>query len=108
MLFKDLTEKDIEDVETAVRQRLLLNLKSKKHFDESESNMIKYFGDIYASSPDQFKFQLGDKKIIRIMHSYVKEAFNSGCYSMSRESKLKTETSSKNKHAQRMYLLFSK
>lgn len=113
MLFKDLTEKDIEDVETTVRQRLLLNLKSKKQFDVSESNMIKYFGDIYYSSPDHFKFQLGDRKIIRLMQSHIKEAFSSGCYFISSESKLKKEASSKNEQqmsadAQRTYFFLNK
>lgn len=60
-LFQDLSDDDIEEVETFVRERLLTILKSRKNFEQTGNNMIKYFSNEFASCPDHFQFQIGDK-----------------------------------------------
>lgn len=60
------------EVEKFVRERLLTVLKSKKDFRATESFMIEFFGEHFASCPNEFKFQIGDKKLIRLIISHVK------------------------------------
>lgn len=77
-MFEQLTDEDIDEVQRFVRERFLTILKSRKTFDESESNMTKYFGPEFASCPDQFKFQIGDLKLIKIIQSHVKKELQEG------------------------------
>lgn len=49
VIFKDLTDDDILEVQKFVRERLLIILKSRKGFHTTESELIKYFGENYAS-----------------------------------------------------------
>lgn len=78
ILFKDISADDILEVENFVREKLMTVLKSKKHFDTSESNMVHFFGETFASNPSHFKFLIGDKKLINIMVSYVKKTVDEG------------------------------
>lgn len=86
VMFHDLSDSDITEIETFVRERLFSILKTKANFNETESNMAKYFSMEYASCPDQFKFQIGDKKLIRMAQTYVKEE-------VAKKSDLKTNDS---------------
>lgn len=77
-MLQSINAEDILEVEKFVSGRLLAILKSKESFDESEQNMTKYFGTEYATCPDQFKFQIGDKKLIKIIQSFVEREVQNG------------------------------
>lgn len=77
MLFKDLTDDDILEVETFVKEELLTFLESKKKFDGHEESMKFYFGP-YAHVPNNFKFRIGDKKLIHKMIAQVNAMVKNG------------------------------
>lgn len=77
-MFQRINDEDILEVEQFVRERLLTILKSKKTFDGNEQNMEKYFGTNYATRPDEFKFEIGDKKLIKIIQSLVNREMQNG------------------------------
>lgn len=52
VMLHDLSDTDITEIETFVRKRFFSILKTKANFNETESNMAKYFSKEYASCPD--------------------------------------------------------
>lgn len=53
-------------------------MNSKETFIATESNLISFFGENFASQPNQFKFQIGDKKLISLMILHVKKIVDDG------------------------------
>lgn len=90
-MFKDLSNDDLEEVEIFVKQRLLKCLKSKKKIILNEDTMIQYFGEAYAHDPEQFKFRIGDKKLIRIIIAHVKQMIDDGKINHFKENHKKIE-----------------
>lgn len=76
LLLKDVEDADIAEVEIFVRENLFSILTKKKIC--GECNMIDYFGDTFSSNPDQFKFRIGDKKLLKIIISHVKKTVEDG------------------------------
>lgn len=102
-MFKDLNNDDILEVETFVREEMLKFLNSKKNFDGHEKTMEFYFGP-YAHIPNEFKFRIGDKKIIKMMIAHVNEMVNNGDIGL-KESNQKESTqniNSSNEEEQQM------
>lgn len=110
MLFKDLTDSDILEVENFVREKLLTILKSKANFNAAESNMKHFFGENFQSRPNQFKFQIGDMKLIRLMISHVKKIVENGNVAHFKSISTKTTTNEKPKSddAARTYFFLNK
>lgn len=65
------------EVETFVREEMLTFLNSKKNIDGHVETMEFYFGP-YAHIPKEFKFRIGDKKLINRMITHVNEMINNG------------------------------
>lgn len=59
MLLKDVTDDDIVEIESFIREKLLTILRSKQNTDEN--SMIDYFGETYAANPEHFKFRMVTK-----------------------------------------------
>lgn len=76
MILKDVTDEDIIEMELYIRERVVTILRSK--YKSSEINMTDYFGESYAANPNNFQFRIGDKKLIKIIISYVKRIVDDG------------------------------
>lgn len=75
ILFEHITEDDINEVEAFVRNEMLDIILANN--GENNDNKIKlmedYFGELYASRPALFRFQLGDRKFIKLIQRTVTE-----------------------------------
>lgn len=75
----NLTEDDINQIEEFVREEGLQHATKalQKKLDcqceilLEESQLIDYFGEIYASDPSNFRFVIGDKKLIRLVRDHL-------------------------------------
>lgn len=85
-VFKNITEENITQIETYIRDESLCvrasNLSdSFDHCDPEhkcdalldETELIEIFGEKYAAAPSRFKFQPGEKMLIRELVKHVKE-----------------------------------
>lgn len=82
LLFKDISEEDINIVESFVRDELyeIISSNAEKSIDADhvlleEKQLIDYFGELYALSPGKFRFQSGDKKLIQMVINHVQSIF---------------------------------
>lgn len=66
--FESLTEDEIDQVEQNVREAGL-NLADNSLLHEDQ--LIDYFGKSYASNPSNFHFEIGDRKLIRIVRDHL-------------------------------------
>lgn len=98
LIFKDLSDDDISEVETFVRDRMLTILKSKKDFHASENNMIQFFGETFAYIPNQFIFRIGDKKLIKLMISHVQKFVDDGNIGHFKSAQKKDNSYQKKQH----------
>lgn len=80
LIFMELTDDDIADVEKFVRENTLSfaerQLKIKLGRDEilsNEKHLVNYFGDLYAYDPTNFRFEIGDKKTIKCVRDHIKK-----------------------------------
>lgn len=89
MLLKDVTDDDIVEIESFIREKLLTILRSKQNTDEN--SMIDYFGETYAANPEHFKFRIGDKKLLKIIISHVKNVVDSGDVGHFKSKKITSE-----------------
>lgn len=102
VIFKDLINDDILEVETFVREEMLTFLQSKTKFDAHEESMEFYFGP-YAHLPNEFKFRIGDKKLIHRMIAQVNAMVNNGDMGISKSNQKESrDESSPNKKNQQM------
>lgn len=79
--FKDVNETDISSVEEYIKNHALNDV--TKQLEESfgghcefcldDEQMIEIFGPRHASNPTEFRFELGDKALIRTLVSHVKQ-----------------------------------
>lgn len=83
------------EVETFVRKELLTFLESKTNFDGREESMEFYFGP-YAHLPNEFKFRIGDKKLIHRMIAQVNAMANNSDTGISKSNQ-KDSTQGENK-----------
>lgn len=75
----NLDEEDINAIEKFIREEgldhvtKLLQKKSQCQDDVllDESQLIDYFGEIYASDPSNFRFVIGDKKLITLVRDHL-------------------------------------
>lgn len=75
--FASLTEGDIDQVEQSVREEGIKLVEKKLQFQDEENlyekQLVDYFGETYASDPSNFRFEIGDKKLIRIVRDHIVE-----------------------------------
>lgn len=82
--FKDVNEADIDSVEKYIKFDALRDVQNQleQTFDAGdgdcdflldEEQLIEVYGPRYASNPSEFRFELGDKKMIRELVAHVKE-----------------------------------
>lgn len=57
--------------------------------------MTNFFGDNFASRPNHFKFQIGDKKLIRIIVLHVNKIVDSGNITHFQSNSIKPNTNEK-------------
>lgn len=82
--FESLTEDEIDQVEQFVREKGLdfaqKKLQKKIECHEEillhDEQLIDYFGETYASNPSNFRFEIGDRKLIRIFRDHLIEQQN--------------------------------
>lgn len=84
LTFKDIDDEDIEAVEHFVKTQTFKILSNKILSSDSTSadcdvlveceQMINYFGEVYKEAPKHFKFLAGDRKLIKRLVEYVKQA----------------------------------
>lgn len=80
----NLNEDDIKSIEEFVREEGLnhatkmLQQKVQCNSDVllQENQLVDYFGEIYASDPSNFRFVIGDKKLIRLVRDHLIENQN--------------------------------
>lgn len=79
----ELTDEDITEVENFVREKTLAfvekKLKTELNCNEvllKEEHLVDYFGDLYASDPVNFRFEIGDKKTIKYVRDHIKSQVN--------------------------------
>lgn len=69
-------------VEKSVRDEGLLYVERhlKKEFDDTvdllmdEDHLVNYFGETYASDPSNFRFEIGDKKLIKYLRDHIQDS----------------------------------
>lgn len=78
ILFEHITEDEITEVEAFVRNEMLnVILDNEESIDENgdtkvnKQKMIEYFGELYALKPEQFRFQPGDRKFIKLIQQTI-------------------------------------
>lgn len=84
LTFESLTEDEIDQVEKFVREEGLnfaqKKLQKKMECSEEilldEEQLINYFGETYASDPSNFRFEIGDRKLIRIIRDHLVKQLN--------------------------------
>lgn len=75
----NINEDNINQIEQFVREEglnhstKLLQKKSNHQCDvfQDENQLVDYFGEIYASDPSNFRFVIGDKKLIRLVRDHL-------------------------------------
>lgn len=75
----ELTDEDITQIEKSVREettvfvekKMKINFKSDEYLHH-ENQLVDYFGDSYASNPYNFRFEIGDIKIIKLIRDHIK------------------------------------
>lgn len=84
-----------------------MNLESKGISSTNKSDMINYFGENFASRPNQFKFQIGDYKLLRIIIAHVKRTAedNIAHFKTNHAKPIKKETRVSEDAAQTYYFL---
>lgn len=90
-VFKNITDENITQIETFIRDESL-NVRASNLSDSyghcdpeqkcdallDETEMIEIFGQKYAAAPSKFKFQLGEKMLIRELVKHVREIVDRG------------------------------
>lgn len=77
----NLTNEDIGQIEKCVREDTLAYLENKMkiNFDCDEvlheDLLVDYFGDLYASDPTKFRFEIGDIKLINLVRDHIKSQY---------------------------------
>lgn len=68
------TAEDIAEIEEIMREKWA-GIMEKKRYEGKVTNiqMIDYFGQVYASSPREFQFMLGDKILIKVLAEHVRD-----------------------------------
>lgn len=73
----NITDDDINQIENFVREEGLdhaTKILQKNHQCNvlpNENQLVDYFGEIYASDPTNFRFVIGDKKLIRLVRDQL-------------------------------------
>lgn len=107
----NLTEEDINQVEQFMRNEGLnyLEKKLRAKIDETadfllyNDQCIDYFGETYANDPSNFRFEIGDKKLIRFLRDHIiKNQDSKGSKYMRRFRKKKSRTEKLIDRRQRM------
>lgn len=89
----NLTEDDINQIKKFVREEgldhatkmLQKELGCQGDVLLQENQLIDYFGEIYASDPSNFRFVIGDKKLIRLVRDHlIKNQHEKGAKYMNR------------------------
>lgn len=106
--FESITEDDINQVEQFVREKGL-DFAQKKLQTKIESHdeilfygeqLVDYFGEAYASNPSNFRFEIGDRKLIRIVRDHlIKQQNEKGARFKRRFRKKPERENPKFKHA---------
>lgn len=78
ILFEHITEDDINEVEAFVRDEMLSIIYESSDELDADGNskvdkqkMIDHFGELYALKPNQFRFQPGDRKFIKLIQQSI-------------------------------------
>lgn len=72
--FESLTEDEIDQIEQIVREKGIDFVEKKINGRDqvfTEEQLIDFFGETYASDPSYFRFEIGDKKLIRILRDHL-------------------------------------
>lgn len=83
LVFKDMDDTDIKNIETWIRTKTLNKLKEEFNNSINQNNsdcepliddgkMREYFGEAYANDPENFEFLPGDIKLIKYLVAHVK------------------------------------
>lgn len=92
---QSITDEEINEVERIVREETLDFVAKKMQYKLDcsadillhEDQLVEYFGETYASSPTNFRFEIGDRKLIKILRDHAKCQFEKGKNGMSRYRK---------------------
>lgn len=114
LTFKNITNDDIDSVENFIKNDALNYLSSITALNESERSgfvkedevlvdnqqLIDYFGKLYASQPQNFRFQSGDRILIKALVERVKDivdknGINAGLKKFKNKKNIKTKSKSK-------------
>lgn len=75
----NLNDGDINQIEQCVREEGLKYAESKLKNNNQieadsllyENQLVVYFGETYAPTPSNFRFEIGDKKLIKIVRDHI-------------------------------------
>lgn len=123
LTFKNITNDDIDSVENFIKNDALNYLSSITALNESErSGFVKedevlvdnqqYFGKLYASQPQNFRFQSGDRILIKALVERVKDivdnnGINAGLKKFKNKKNIKTKSKSKKRESNTHYKLIT-
>lgn len=73
---KECSTDDLDKIEKLIRKEGMIMIRQNGEKNSDRNQMVNKFGEVYCSSPEEFEFLPGDRKMIACIVKYVQQVFD--------------------------------